>query len=218
MNSSMKKPSFIDNAKKKWLYPMIYGGAALAIAGLAWGYNVMTSDESTLPVTNLEINEQGNESVTIDPVSQPEVLSYPYDESLVEEIYVVQPFYEVDASEEERSKSIMVFGQTYSTTPGVTLSKGDEPFEVRAALSGTVSNVIEDEFMGDAVMLTHENGMETVYRSVTEIAVKVGDEVQQGDVLAVTSTNHWNETAGNHLLFEVKENGKAINPAKYIAF
>lgn len=100
----------------------------------------------------------------------------------------------------------------------ITLSKNNEPFEVRAAMSGTVTNIIEDEFMGDAVVLSHENGMETYYRFVTEIKVAIGDEVAQGDVMATLSTNHWNTTAGNHLLFEVKENGQYINPAKYIAF
>lgn len=218
MNSSMKKSSFIEATKKKWFYPVMYGAAAIAIAGLVWGYDVMTTEETSLPVTSMEINDVGPGPVTIQPTATEEVMTYPYDEAMLDEIFVVQPFYEVDATEEERSKSIMVFGQTYSTSAGVTLSKGEEPFEVRAALSGKVTNIIEDEFMGNAVVLSHENGLETFYRSVTEISVKVGDSVKQGQALATTSTNHWNQTAGNHLLFEVKENGKTVNPAKFVAF
>lgn len=218
MNSSMKKPPFIEAAKKKWIYPVIYGGAALAIAGLAWGYTAVSGDDAALPVTSLEINENAGETVTIEPTPAAEVMTYPYDEQLLDNIFVVQPFYEVEAPEEERSKSIMVFGKTYSTMAGVTLSQGDEPFEVRAALSGKVTNIISDEFMGDAVVLTHENGFETFYRSVTDITVKVGDEVRQGDPIATSGTNHWNKTAGNHLQFEVKQDGTAVNPAKFIAF
>jgi len=217
MKPSMKNSSFIEATKKKWFYPVVYGAAAIAIAGMAWSYDVWNTDESTLPVTTLEVNEAG-ETVTLNPPKAQEVLSYPYADDLAEEMLVIQPFYDLEATEEERSKSIMVFNQTYSTSSGITLSKSNEPFEVRAALTGTVTNIIEDEFMGDAVVMSHENGMETYYRSVTEITVKVGDEVQQGDMLATSSTNHWNTTAGNHLLFEVKENGQYVNPAKYIAF
>lgn len=217
MKPSMKNSSFIEATKKKWFYPVLYGTAAIAIAGMAWGYDVWMTDETTLPVTTFEVNDKG-EPVTLNPPAASEVLSYPYSDELAEQMIVVQPFYDLEASEEERSKSIMVFNQTYSTSSGITLSKNNEPFEVRAAMSGTVTNIIEDEFMGDAVVLSHENGMETYYRSVTEIKVAIGDEVVQGDVMATSSTNHWNTTAGNHLLFEVKENGHYINPAKYIAF
>lgn len=216
MKPSMKNSSFIEATKKKWFYPILYGAAALAIAGMAWGYDVWMTEDTALPVS-LEVNEP-NSPVTLNPPTAAEVLAYPYSDDLAEEMLVIQPFYDLEASEEERSKSIMVFNQTYSTSSGITLSKSNEPFEVRAALSGEVTNIIEDEFMGNAVVLKHENGLETYYRSVIDIAVAIGDEVQQGDMLATSSTNHWNTTAGNHLLFEVKENGVYINPAKYIAF
>ena len=42
------------------------------------------------------------------------------------------------------------------------------------------------------------NGMQTTYRSVSGILVKVGDEVEQGQALATAAENEWNPTAGVH--------------------
>ena len=60
--------------------------------------------------------------------------------------------------------------------------------------------------------------MKTIYRSVSGILVKKGDEVSQGQTLGTASENEWNATAGVHLHFEVQKDGIAVNPGSYLGF
>ena len=43
----------------------------------------------------------------------------------------------------------------------------------------------------------------------------MGDEIKQGDLLAVSGTNNLNTTDTNSLLFEVCHNGILINPEQF---
>ena len=85
-------------------------------------------------------------------------------------------------------------------------------------MSGTVEDVVLDLFKGDEIILSHADGMKTIYRSVTGILVKEGDEVDQGQPLATATENEWNPTAGIHLHFEVQQDGVAVNPALILHF
>ena len=93
-----------------------------------------------------------------------------------------------------------------------------QPFEVVAALSGTVHEVIIDQFKGSEVTIEHANGISTIYSSLTGILVKEGDEVVQGQSLGTATSNEWNAKAGTHLHFEVHQNGKPINPRSKLGF
>ena len=143
------------------------------------------------------------DSVTIETNAQAESMKYPFKEALLDNVEIVQHFYDMDAPEATREKSILVFDHSYVMNTGVSLSMNSEPFEVVAAMSGKVEEVNLDPFVGDEIVLSHANGMVTKYRSVTGILVKVGDVVEQGDSLATAAENEWNPTAGVHLQFEV---------------
>ena len=91
--------------------------------------------------------------------------------------------------------------------------------EVFAVLDGTVKSVSTDQLNGTVIVITHKNGLETVYGSLNKnVNVKVGDAVLRGQQIGVvdlSATNEANE--GAHLHFEVKENGVNVNPSLYIA-
>lgn len=206
-----------NNPKKPWFWPLVYTGFSVAFVGMIWGYNVYVSNDSA---EDAEWAKTGSEpdKVTIETNAQAENMKYPFEEALFDKVQVVQHYYDMEADETTREKSLLVFNQTYRTSTGVSLSMNSEPFEVVAALSGKVEEVNLDPFVGDEIVLSHANGMQTKYRSVTGILVKVGDEVEQGQALATTSENEWNPTAGIHLQFEVLENGVLINPESLLAF
>ena len=72
---------------------------------------------------------------------------------------------------------MLVFNQQYVTNTGVSISVQGKPFEVVASLSGTVEDVVLDPFKGDEIILSHADGLKTIYRSVSGILVKKGEEV-----------------------------------------
>ncbi|MFF2753431.1 peptidoglycan DD-metalloendopeptidase family protein [Psychrobacillus sp. NPDC058041] len=202
------------NPKKPWFWPLIYGGFSVAFVGMIWGYNVFVNTD-----TAGEWSKAGDpDKVTIETNAQAESMKYPFKETLHDSIEVVQHYYDMDADEATREKSLLVFNQTYVTSTGVSLSMNGEPFEVLAAMSGTVEEVNLDPFEGDEIVLSHANGQQTKYRSVTGILVKVGDVVEQGQALATSTENEWNPTAGVHLQFEILEDGVPINPESLLAF
>ena len=66
---------------------------------------------------------------------------------------------------------------------------------------------------GNAVMVTHDNGMETLYGHLSAFisGVDVGTRVNAGTVIGlVGSTGH---STGPHLHYEVRINGQPVNPA-----
>ncbi|HZN16378.1 MAG TPA: peptidoglycan DD-metalloendopeptidase family protein [Acidimicrobiales bacterium] len=67
---------------------------------------------------------------------------------------------------------------------------------------------------GNAVVISHGGGFATLYGHQSRRAVKVGETVKQGEVIGyVGSTGH---STGNHLHFETRVNGTAVNPRRYL--
>lgn len=82
---------------------------------------------------------------------------------------------------------------------------------VAAAAGGTVVHAGPAGTYGNLVTLRHDNGFETRYAHLSSIDVKVGDRVEAGSGLGkVGSTGY---STGPHLHFEVRHDGKAIDPA-----
>ncbi len=69
---------------------------------------------------------------------------------------------------------------------------------------------------GYLVKIDHGNGIETWYAHCSELLVKEGDVVNQGELIA--RVGNTGRSTGNHLHFEIRIDGKAVNPGNYIAF
>jgi len=68
---------------------------------------------------------------------------------------------------------------------------------------------------GNCVRIAHTNGYETLYGHLSHINVHVGEEVTAGQVIGkVGSTGR---STGTHLHYEVRKNGKAINPISFLS-
>lgn len=67
---------------------------------------------------------------------------------------------------------------------------------------------------GNTVIVRHEDGLETVYSHAARNHVREGESVTSGTILAdVGSTGR---STGPHLHFEVRKDGKAVNPLPYL--
>ncbi len=91
--------------------------------------------------------------------------------------------------------------------------------EVVAALSGTIESIYKDDvLLGTEIVVNHGDGLKTVYRFVTEKeGLKVGDSVENGEVIATVSEPTGNEYKdGAHLHFEVLENGEQVDPTLHL--
>lgn len=92
---------------------------------------------------------------------------------------------------------------------------------VLAVKSGVVESIYSgDVLKGTEIVLDHGDGLKTVYRFVNAVdGLAVGDEVKQGDTIAVVAEPTGNEYKdGAHLHFEILENGKTVDPTAHLDF
>lgn len=85
-----------------------------------------------------------------------------------------------------------------------------------AAAGGTVTTASYgyNGGYGNYVIISHGNGIQTLYGHCTSLNVSVGQKVSQGQKIA-TVGNTGNST-GNHLHLEIRVNGVAQNPQNYL--
>lgn len=216
MREDKRKPSQKPFMERPWFWPVIYSSIAVMIVGVILSYNVLynSKQEQVALDGQLETNQQA----ILPTATKLEIIKYPFKEDLFNEVSIVQEFYDVSADEATREKGLLVFNQVFTTSTGVSIAINSEPFEVVAAMSGEVTQVKMDVFKGNQITLKHPNGMETRYSSISDIVVKEGDKVTQGEVIAKSQENEWNPQAGVHLYFELLEDGALINPRKYLSF
>lgn len=100
----------------------------------------------------------------------------------------------------------------WRTHDGVDI-KATAGTEVRPAGAGTVKKVYSDTMWGNCVEIEHADGVTTVYCSLSEPTVQVGQAVKTSTVIGtITDSAAAEVLEAAHLHFGMKENGKWIDP------
>jgi murein DD-endopeptidase MepM/ murein hydrolase activator NlpD len=86
--------------------------------------------------------------------------------------------------------------------------------EVYAAQAGIVTDIGSDGVYGNYIVIKHEGAWASLYGHLLNIEVRLQAAVQAGDLIGrVGSTG---QSTGPHLHFELRQNGKAQDPGKYL--
>ena len=85
---------------------------------------------------------------------------------------------------------------------------------IKAAASGIVVFSGTKGAYGKMVAINHGNGVLTYYGHCSKLYVSVGEMVDQGDVIAAVGST--GNSTGPHLHLEIRVNGVAYNPQKYV--
>jgi murein DD-endopeptidase MepM/ murein hydrolase activator NlpD len=97
--------------------------------------------------------------------------------------------------------------------PGIDF-KGNYGDAVKCTANGRVVSAGWAGGYGNCVRVKHNNGFETVYGHLSRITVKVGQTVTVGDKVGqIGSTGR---STGAHLHYEVRQNGKPVNPTRFL--
>ncbi len=86
--------------------------------------------------------------------------------------------------------------------------------DVVAVASGVVTWAGKRYGYGNLVEINHGNGYVTRYGHNKALLVKVGERVKQGQVIARMGSS--GRSTGPHVHFEVRKNGKPVNPARFV--
>lgn len=95
-------------------------------------------------------------------------------------------------------------------------SEGTQVFAVE---DGVVESIYKDDLLlGTEIVVSHADGVKSVYRFVNETEnLKVGMEVKKGDLIATVAPATGNEYKdGTHLHFEVLKDGESVDPTEYL--
>ncbi len=199
---------------KKVMIPVIYGACVLAFAISMYFAGVIAnkylfSKNSDLQYVDKEITEGLDRDIPV--VSTPSVIVRPY---LNNDVKLSKSFYDYKADSESQENSIILFEDTYMQNSGVDYSL-EEVFDVISILDGSVISVKEDNLLGTTVEVRHSNDLISVYQSLSEVIVKEGDELIQGQIIAKSGISNINKDLGNHLHFELYYKGTIVNPEEY---
>lgn len=195
---------------RKFVIPTIYtiALAALFISILIIGktYNSFTNEDINSHVVNAIVDDDSK--AVMNETENKMIKPFVNDN-----VTISKNFYDKDATEEEQQNSLIYYENTYMQNSGV-LYTSENAYDIVATLDGKISDIKTDDILGNVIEIDHDNEIKTVYQSVDNIKVKVGDEVKQGDVIATSGANKLNSTNKNCLLFEVYQKGQLVNPEK----
>ena len=83
---------------------------------------------------------------------------------------------------------------------------------------GTVSNIYTNYLEGTVIEVSHKNGLVSIYKSLNkDVNVAIGDKISAGNVIGAVAESMAQELkSGAHLHFEMKKDGKLVNPNDYL--
>ncbi len=88
---------------------------------------------------------------------------------------------------------------------------------VYAYNNGIVEEIGNDVMNGGYIILSHADGLKSVYKFVVPVEINVGDVVVEGEIIAVVSEPEGDEyKLGAHMHFEILLNSEHVDPAPYL--
>lgn len=176
-----------------------------------------------LPLLTLKLPNSGSEDLTdytmdelieseIPVVNEVVTIINPYSD---QSVTIKKGYYEPASDEDSQLSSIIKHDNTYIQNTGIDYV-GENTFDVLAILNGVVINTKDDEELGKTVEIRHDNGMISIYQSLSEVYVQKDDVITQGLVIGKSGENKLDKDLGNHLHFEIYDNGQSVNPLNYL--
>ena len=199
---------------KPLVIPMIYGVCVIAFLFCMYfagklSNNFLFKDKNVTNYVDGEIVSEYDNDIPV--VSTSSIIVRPYLDSNVS---IYKTFYDYQDEISNQENSIILYEGIYMQNSGVDYTS-DNSFDVISILDGTVINVYENEILGTSIEIRHNNDLISVYQSLSDVIVKEGDNVIQGQILAKSGLSNINRELNNHLHFELYYKGTIVNPEEY---
>jgi murein DD-endopeptidase MepM/ murein hydrolase activator NlpD len=99
----------------------------------------------------------------------------------------------------------------YHTGFDITNSEGTP---IQATADGEIVEAGWMDRYGNGIVIDHSHHLETLYAHMSRVKVKVGQKVSRGDILGTMGRT--GNATGVHLHYEVRLNGRPVNPQPYM--
>lgn len=120
----------------------------------------------------------------------------------------------------EYSADALIYDETldqYRVNNSISIA-AREGEEVVAAAAGTVKSIGANDVLGNYVVISHGNGLETTYGQLQEaVDVTVDQVVDKGETIGYIAEPTWYSLMlGTHVQFQVTQDGVAVDPGIYL--
>jgi len=161
----------------------------------------------TMSVFNEEDETTNNTPPNEETKIEPNVMK-PYTN---ESVSIAKNFYNKEDTTENQQNSLIYYENTYMPNTGI-LYECDEVFDVIAVMDGKVKDIKTDEILGTVLTLENSQKLTTMYYTLGETKVNVGDTVTMGSVIATSGQSKLQTEKKQTLLFEAYIDGNLTNP------
>ena len=172
-------------------------------------WEILSYDNNIIPESDYVSTE--SKEIIIPTISNTNYIIRPYNDSNVKaEI----PFYNQDGTDKEQQSALIYYENIYMQNTGVMYTS-DDTFNCVSVMDGKIKDIKDDQIMGKIVEIENNKNITTIYQSLSEVNVKVGDIVKQGDVIGVSGKNEITGNEKQALHFEVYNKGNIIDPEQF---
>ncbi len=194
---------------KSFVIPTVF--TTLSVIAIIVSLTVTKGEKVVMPTNTNYVSSiiLGNELAVMNEKTK---LINPYFENSVT---IGKNYYDYKSTSEAQEKSITYYDNTYIQNTGIDYVS-DTVFDVVSILNGEVTDVKEDAILGKVVEINHNNKYVSVYQSLSEVTVKKGDTISQGQVIGKSGKNELDKSIENHLHFELLYDGKIVNPTEHL--
>ncbi len=92
--------------------------------------------------------------------------------------------------------------------------RGHTGDDVKSTADAVVKTSTSNKVLGKYIILSHDNGYETIYAHLHKRLVKKGDTVKRGQVIG--HIGNTGRSTGSHLHYGIRHNKKSIDPMKFL--
>ncbi|MBQ8891870.1 MAG: M23 family metallopeptidase [Bacilli bacterium] len=197
---------------KPFVFPVLYVSLIFTLViGLYFTSRAVSMEsEESLSDVDYVSNVILNDIVPVVSVSS--TVTNPYTSDMVT---IKRYYYNLEDDAERQKESIVYYDNTYMPNTGIDYV-AEEKFDVVSIMDGTVIDIKEDEMLGKIVEVKHNNQFISSYAGLDTVNVQKGENIVQGTVIGTSGTSKLNESIGNHLHFELYEDGVNVDPLKII--
>jgi len=128
-----------------------------------------------------------------------------------EKVTIAKEFYNKDDTEENQTKALIFYENTYMPNTGI-LYESDEEFDCVSILDGKVKSIEKNEILGNVISIENTNKITSVYYTHGEPKVNVGDTIKMGDIVAKSGQSKLQTEKNQTLLFEIYMDNILVNP------
>ena len=183
--------------------------AVITVASIAMNNGttpVATPADTTSQTSSTTTKTNSEPTMTIE---SPMVFEMPITGEYVE----VRGFFDPSLSDEELQACMIDTGSKVIASVGISYAKNDNSvFSASAIYDGEVVSIVEDELSGSKVTIKHSDSVYSIYSSLSDVKVSLGDIIKQGKEIGLASASINDALAGVHVHVQIQIDGKYVNP------